>query len=63
MNIGDKVAVKTDGGVQRQGHILAIEHFYEGDMFLVALPEYPNGVWFFNESATPEGTFVELLPD
>ncbi|MRF68976.1 hypothetical protein GIJ48_21215, partial [Escherichia coli] len=27
-------------------------------LYLVSLPEYPNGIWFFNEKEGGEGTFV-----
>ena len=50
MNVNDHVVVKTDGCEDRQGTILLIEEFNEGIMYLVSLPEYPNGIG--------EGTFV-----
>jgi len=28
-------------------------------MYLVALEDYPLGIWFFNESDHAEGVFVE----
>jgi len=28
-------------------------------MYLVALEDYPLGIWFFNEGDHPEGIFVE----
>jgi len=40
--------------------ILAVEEFNEGIMYLVALDDYPAGVWFFNEIDSRDGTFVEL---
>lgn len=61
MNVGDAVTVKTDGEVRRSGVILAVESFQEGVMYLVALPAYPDGVWFFNESNSAEGIFVEPI--
>lgn len=27
-------------------------------MYLVALEDYPAGIWFFNEGDTKDGTFV-----
>nr|WP_264628526.1 hypothetical protein [Candidatus Symbiopectobacterium sp. NZEC135] len=41
---------------------LAVEPFLEGTMYLVALADYPAGIWFFNEEENPEGLFVELKP-
>ncbi|HBC7483512.1 TPA: protein DsrB [Proteus mirabilis] len=58
MNVNDHVVVKTDGCEDRQGTILLIEEFNEGIMYLVSLPDYPNGIWFFNEKEGGEGTFV-----
>ncbi|MEX6002679.1 protein DsrB [Providencia vermicola] len=49
MKINDRVYVKTDGQERREGKILLIETFNEGIMYLVSLPEYPGGIWFFNE--------------
>lgn len=63
MKLHDRVTVKTDGGPRRQGTILAIEEFSEGTMYLVALDDYPTGIWFFNETSHPDGIFVEALPD
>lgn len=60
MKVNDVVTVKTDGEQRREGVILAVDEFQEGIMYLVALPDYPAGIWFFNEVGTPEGTFVEL---
>lgn len=60
MKVNDVVTVKTDGESRREGVILAVEVFQEGIMYLVALPDYPAGIWFFNEQGMPEGTFVEL---
>ncbi|OON35579.1 hypothetical protein BTJ39_22605 [Izhakiella australiensis] len=60
MKVNDRVTVKTDGGPRRHGTILAVEPFSEGTMFLVALEDYPMGIWFFNETAHPDGIFVEL---
>ncbi|SLM62408.1 MULTISPECIES: protein DsrB [Dickeya] len=59
MNVGDAVTVKTDGEVRRAGRILAVEPFQEGVMYLVALKDYPDGIWFFNELGSSEGIFVE----
>ncbi|MGM3159973.1 protein DsrB [Dickeya undicola] len=59
MNVNDMVTVKTDGEVRREGVILAVEPFQEGTMYLIALEEYPEGIWFFNELNSPEGVFVE----
>ncbi len=46
MKVNDRVSVKTDGGPRRVGTILAMEPFNEGTMFLVALEDYPLGIWF-----------------
>jgi hypothetical protein len=59
MKINDRVTVKTDGGPRRSGVVLAVEPFNEGTMYLVALEDYPLGIWFFNESGHPDGIFVE----
>lgn len=59
MKVNDTVTVKTDGGPRREGTILAVEVFNEGTMYLVALEDYPAGVWFFNEIDSRDGTFVE----
>jgi len=59
MKVQDLVTVKTDGGPRREGVILAVEEFNEGTMYLVALEDYPAGVWFFNEIDSRDGTFVE----
>lgn len=59
MKVNDVVTVKTDGGPRRGGTILAVEVFNEGTMYLVALEDYPAGVWFFNEIDSRDGTFVE----
>lgn len=59
MKVNDLVTVKTDGGVRREGTVLEVETFYEGVMYLVALENYPAGIWFFNESQSKDGTFVE----
>lgn len=59
MKVDDLVTVKTDGGSRREGRVLAVEAFYEGVMYLVALEDYPAGVWFFNELQSKDGTFVE----
>ncbi|WP_130835329.1 protein DsrB [[Erwinia] mediterraneensis] len=59
MQVNDRVTVKTDGGPRRVGTILAVEDFNEGTMYLVALEDYPLGIWFFNENAQQEGVFVE----
>jgi len=60
MKVNDLVTVKTDGKQRREGVILAVEEFNEGIMYLVSLPDYPAGVWFFNEIDSRDGTFVEL---
>lgn len=59
LNVNDVVTVKTDGEVRREGVILAVEPFQEGTMYLIALEDYPEGIWFFNELNSPEGVFVE----
>lgn len=61
MKLHDRVTVKTDGGPRRHGTILAAEEFSEGIMYLVALDDYPTGIWFFNETNIPDGIFVEPL--
>ncbi|EKT58528.1 protein DsrB [Providencia sneebia] len=58
MKINDRVYVKTDGQEHREGKILLIESFSEGVMYLVSLPDYPGGIWFFNEKEGGHGTFV-----
>ncbi|MEG3135885.1 protein DsrB [Rouxiella sp. T17] len=58
MQVNDLVTVKTDGGPRREGTVLAVETFYEGVMYLVALEDYPAGIWFFNETQSKDGTFV-----
>ncbi len=58
MKIHDCVHVKTDGQEIRQGKILLIEPFNEGIMYLVSLPDYPGGIWFFNEKEGGDGVFV-----
>ncbi|MDX5630682.1 MULTISPECIES: protein DsrB [unclassified Brenneria] len=60
MKVNDVVTVKTDGRARREGVILAVETFQEGTMYLVSLEDYPDGVWFFNEVESKDGTFVEL---
>ncbi|EHD22059.1 MULTISPECIES: protein DsrB [Brenneria] len=60
MKVNDLVTVKTDGRTRREGVILAAEEFQEGTMYLVALEDYPAGVWFFNEVESKDGTFVEF---
>lgn len=62
MKVDDRVSVKTDGGPRRTGTILAVEPFSEGTMFLVVLEDYPQGIWFFNESSHQDGVFVEPYP-
>ncbi|TYL43687.1 protein DsrB [Dickeya sp. ws52] len=59
VNVNDVVTVKTDGEVRREGVILAVEPFQEGTMYLIALDNYPEGIWFFNELNSREGVFVE----
>ncbi|WP_367299150.1 protein DsrB [Hafnia alvei] len=59
MKVNDLVSVKTDGGPRRIGKIIEVEEFSEGVMYLVTLDGYPNGVWFFNEIDSHDGTFVE----
>lgn len=61
MKVNDRVTVKTDGGLRRPGVVLAIEEFSEGTMYLVALDDYPLGIWFFNEISHPDGIFVEVV--
>ncbi|MBW7984084.1 protein DsrB [Enterobacillus tribolii] len=61
MKVNDRVSVKTDGGPRRIGRVLEVEVFSEGVMYLVALDDYPNGVWFFNEADSKDGTFIEPL--
>ncbi|MEH0873381.1 protein DsrB [Pectobacterium cacticida] len=65
MKVSDLVTVKTDGNKRREGVVLAVETFQEGTMYLVALEDYPAGIWFFNESDSQDGTFVEpkILPE
>ncbi len=58
MQINDTVYVKTDSDSPREGKILLIEPFSEGIMYLVSLPEYPEGIWFFNEKEGGDGVFV-----
>ena len=58
MQIDDTVYVKTDADEPREGRILLIEPFSEGVMYLVALPEYPDGIWFFNEKEGGDGVFI-----
>ncbi|EMH4532622.1 TPA: protein DsrB [Morganella morganii subsp. morganii] len=58
MQINDTVYVKTDAEEPREGRILLIEPFSEGVMYLVALPEYPEGIWFFNEKEGGDGVFI-----
>lgn len=58
MQINDTVYVKTDAEEPREGRILLIEPFSEGVMYLVALPEYPEGIWFFNEKEGGDGIFI-----
>ncbi|HEX4500812.1 MAG TPA: protein DsrB [Scandinavium sp.] len=59
MQVNDRVTVKTDGGPRRPGVVLAVEQFSEGIMYLVALEDYPLGIWFFNEVGHNDGIFVE----
>lgn len=59
MKVNQQVTVKTDGGPRRVGTVLAVEEFNEGTMYLVALEDYPLGIWFFNESGHNDGIFVE----
>ncbi|KFD19070.1 DsrB family protein [Tatumella ptyseos ATCC 33301] len=61
MQVDEWVSVKTAGGSPRTGKILAAETFNEGIMYLVALEEYPRGIWFFNENNTEEGIFVQPI--
>ncbi len=61
MKVNDRVSVKTDGGPRRKGTVLAVEDFNEGTMYLVALEDYPLGIWFFNEVGHDDGIFVEPL--
>lgn len=61
MQVNDKVVVKTDGREDRQGIILLVEEFNEGIMYLVSLPEYPKGIWFFNEREGNNGIFVRPI--
>jgi len=63
MKLHERVTVKTDGGPRRKGTIQAIEEFSEGIMYLVALEDYPTGIWFFNETSHPDGIFVEPLAE
>ncbi len=63
MKVNDRVTVKTDGGPRRPGKVLAVEDFSEGTMFLVALEDYPLGIWFFNEIGHSDGIFVEPHPE
>lgn len=58
MQIDDTIYVKTDADEPREGRILLIEPFSEGVMYLVALPEYPEGIWFFNEKEGGDGVFI-----
>ncbi|MBP6120782.1 MULTISPECIES: protein DsrB [Providencia] len=58
MKVNDRVYVKTDGQARREGTILLIEPFNEGIMYLISLPEYPGGIWFFNEKESDAGIFV-----
>ena len=58
MQIDDTVYVKTDADEPREGRILLIEPYSEGVMYLVALPEYPEGIWFFNEKEGGDGVFI-----
>lgn len=58
MQVNDRVTVKTDGGPRRSGVVLAIESFSEGTMYLVALEDYPLGIWFFNEVGHPDGILL-----
>lgn len=58
MQIDDTVYVKTDADEPRECRILLIEPFSEGVMYLVALPEYPEGIWFFNEKEGGDGVFI-----
>ncbi|MTD25438.1 protein DsrB [Erwinia sorbitola] len=62
MKVNERVTVKTDGGPRREGKVLAVEDFSEGTMFLVALEDYPLGIWFFNEVGHDDGIFVEPHP-
>lgn len=57
MKVNDIVTVKIDGAERREGVVLAVEPFLEGRMYLVALSDYPAGIWFFNEEENPEGIF------
>ncbi|MBO1916343.1 protein DsrB [Providencia rettgeri] len=63
MNINDRVYVKTDGEERREGTILLIEPFNEGVMYLIALPDYPEGIWFFNEKKAMKGFLLRQLKD
>nr|WP_172602601.1 protein DsrB [Morganella morganii] len=58
MQINDTVYIKTDANEPREGRILLIEPFSEGVMYLVALPEYPDGIWFFNKKEGGDGVFI-----
>ncbi|WP_063656233.1 protein DsrB [Candidatus Arsenophonus triatominarum] len=58
MKINDSVLVKTDGEQMRKGIIRLIEPFNEGIMYLIELPEYPTGIWFFYENTASEGIYV-----
>ncbi|MGK2889115.1 MAG: protein DsrB [Candidatus Malihini olakiniferum] len=53
MKVNDIFTVKTDGAERREGVVLAVEPFLEGTIYLVALPDYPAGIWFFNEDENP----------
>ncbi|MBS0908523.1 MULTISPECIES: protein DsrB [Tatumella] len=59
MQVDEWVSVKTAGGSPRTGKVLAVETFSEGIMYLVALEDYPRGIWFFNENTSAEGIFVQ----
>ncbi|CAJ0991945.1 protein DsrB [Pantoea sp. Nvir] len=58
MKINDRVTIRTRSSLKRIGIILAIEHFNGSIMYLVALEDYPLGIWFFNESHHPEGIWI-----
>lgn len=60
MKINDRVTVKTNGGPCHLGTVLAVEHYNKSVMYLVALEDYPIGIWFFDDIDHTKGVLIEL---
>lgn len=59
MQINDQVVVTCHDSCPRRGVLRAIATRNDGVMYLVALDDFPLGIWFFNDGDRSDNVRVE----